>query len=97
MGQDHGPPLLLEIEKTLLQRAHAPRLDGFPTADKPPAFPGDNQPSGALNVFMDEAHTGLGLVFLLLAFVVCGGVVIWLIVSEGIRHTRQSSDSSSHS
>lgn len=38
---------------------------------------------------MDEAHTGLGLVFLLLAFAVCGGVVIWLIISEGIRHTRQ--------
>jgi len=37
---------------------------------------------------MDEAHTGLGLIFLLLAFVVCGGIVIWLIVSEGIRHTR---------
>lgn len=46
---------------------------------------------------MDEAHTGLGLVFLLLAFVVCGGIVIWLIVSEGIRHTRQSADSSTHS
>ena len=45
---------------------------------------------------MDEAHTGLGLIFLLVAFVVCGGIVIWLIVSEGIRHTRQSSDSSSH-
>ena len=45
---------------------------------------------------MDEAHTGLGLIFLLLAFVVCGGIVIWLIVSEGIRHTRQTSDSSSH-
>ena len=46
---------------------------------------------------MDEAHTGLGLIFLLVAFAVCGGVVIWLIVSEGIRHTRQSSDASSHS
>ena len=46
---------------------------------------------------MDEAHTGLGLIFLLVAFVVCGGIVIWLIVSEGIRHTRQSSDSSPHS
>jgi hypothetical protein len=42
---------------------------------------------------MDEAHTGLGLVFLLLAFAVCGGVVIWLIISEGIRHTRQSESS----
>jgi len=97
MGQDHGPPLFLEIEKTLLQRAHAPRLDGFPTADKSPAFPGDKTPKIALNPPMDEAHTGLGLVFLLLAFVVCGGIVIWLIISEGIRHTRQSSDSSSHS
>lgn len=46
---------------------------------------------------MDEAHTGLGLIFLLLAFIVCGGIVIWLIVSEGIRHTRQSSESSPHS
>lgn len=44
---------------------------------------------------MDEAHTGLGLIFLLLAFAVCGGIVIWLIVSEGIRHTRQSSETSS--
>ncbi len=41
---------------------------------------------------MDEAQTGLGLIFLLLAFVVCGGVIIWLIVSEGIRHTRQGSN-----
>ncbi|MFM8654731.1 MAG: hypothetical protein ACKODZ_08420 [Verrucomicrobiota bacterium] len=41
---------------------------------------------------MDEAHTGLGLIFLLLAFVVCGGIVIWLIISEGIRHTRQQSE-----
>ena len=46
---------------------------------------------------MDEARTGLGLIFLLLAFVVCGGIVIWLIVSEGIRHTRQSSEDSTHS
>ncbi len=46
---------------------------------------------------MDEARTGLGLIFLLLAFVVCGGIVIWLIVSEGIRHTRQSSEDSPHS
>ena len=38
---------------------------------------------------MGGAHTGLGLIFLLLAFVVWGGVVIWLIISEGIRHTRQ--------
>ena len=43
---------------------------------------------------MDEAHTGLGLIFLLLAFVVCGGVVIWLIISEGIRHTRQQAENS---
>ena len=43
---------------------------------------------------MDEAHTGLGLIFLLLAFVVCGGIVIWLIVSEGIRHTRASGEDS---
>jgi len=42
---------------------------------------------------MDEGRTGLGLIFLLVAFVVCGGIVIWLIISEGIRHTRQSSDS----
>ena len=41
---------------------------------------------------MDEARTGLGLIFLLVAFVVCGGVVIWLIISEGIRHTRQQSE-----
>jgi hypothetical protein len=46
---------------------------------------------------MDEARTGLGLIFLLVAFVVCGGIVIWLIVSEGIRHTRHSSESSPHS
>jgi len=45
------------------------------------------------NRSMDEAHTGLGLIFLLVAFVVCGGIVIWLIVSEGIRHTRQSESS----
>jgi len=42
---------------------------------------------------MDEAHTGLGLIFLLVSFIVCGGIVIWLIVSEGIRHTRQSDSS----
>lgn len=41
---------------------------------------------------MDEAHTGLGLIFLLVAFIVCGGIVIWLIISEGIRHTRQQSE-----
>lgn len=46
---------------------------------------------------MDEARTGLGLIFLLVAFIVCGGIVIWLIVSEGIRHTRHSSESSPHS
>lgn len=56
-----------------------------------------NPPSPIYKSSMDEAHTGLGLIFLLLAFVVCGGIVIWLIVSEGIRHTRQSSDSSPHS
>jgi len=37
---------------------------------------------------MDEAQTGLGLIFLLAAFALCGGIVIWLIVSEGIRHSR---------
>jgi hypothetical protein len=31
------------------------------------------------------------------AFIVCGGIVIWLIISEGIRHTRQSSETSGHS
>ena len=36
---------------------------------------------------MDEARTGLGLIFLLVAFLVRGGIVIWLIISEGIRHT----------
>ena len=41
---------------------------------------------------MDEAHTGLGLIFLLVAFIVCGGIVIWLIISEGIRHTRQQAE-----
>jgi len=46
---------------------------------------------------MDEAHTGLGLIFLLLAFAVCGGIVIWLIVSEGIRHTRTSGSNSGSS
>jgi hypothetical protein len=46
---------------------------------------------------MDEARTGLGLVFLLLAFAVCGGIVIWLIVSEGIRHTRASGGDSTGS
>ena len=46
---------------------------------------------------MDEAHTGLGLIFLLLAFVVCGGIVIWLIVSEGIRHTRTTGGDSTGS
>jgi hypothetical protein len=35
---------------------------------------------------MDEARTGLGLLFLLAAFALCGGIVIWLIISEGIRH-----------
>jgi len=49
---------------------------------------------------MDEAHTGLGLIFLLAAFGLCGGIVIWLIVSEGIRHSRtagQESQSTSQS
>jgi hypothetical protein len=39
---------------------------------------------------MDEGHTGLGLIFLLAAFALCGGIVIWLIVTEGIRHSRSS-------
>jgi len=39
---------------------------------------------------MDEGHTGLGLVFLLAAFALCGGIVIWLIVTEGIRHSRST-------
>lgn len=39
---------------------------------------------------MDEGHTGLGLIFLLAAFALCGGIVIWLIVTEGIRHTRST-------
>jgi hypothetical protein len=43
---------------------------------------------------MDEAHTGLGLLFLLAAFALCGGIVIWLIVSEGIRHSRTASHES---
>jgi len=49
---------------------------------------------------MDEAQTGLGLIFLLAAFALCGGIVIWLIVSEGIRHSRtdgQESTGSPHS
>ena len=37
--------------------------------------------------------SGLGLIFLLVAFLVCGGIVIWLIISEGIRHTRQAESS----
>ena len=41
---------------------------------------------------MDEARTGLGLIFLLVAFIVCGSIVIWLIISEGTRHTRQQSE-----
>jgi hypothetical protein len=56
-----------------------------------------NPPTLLYMNLMDEARTGLGLIFLLLAFVVCGGIVIWLIVSEGIRHTRQSSEDSPHS
>jgi len=56
-----------------------------------------NPPTLLYMNLMDEARTGLGLIFLLVAFVVCGGIVIWLIVSEGIRHTRQSSEDSPHS
>ena len=33
---------------------------------------------------MDEARTGLGLIFLLGVSALCGGIVIWLIVTEGI-------------
>jgi len=59
----------------------------------------ENDKAGALIYErpMDEAHTGLGLIFLLLAFVVCGGIVIWLIVSEGIRHTRTTGGDSTGS
>jgi hypothetical protein len=39
---------------------------------------------------MDEGRTGLGLIFLLAAFALCGGIVIWLIVTEGIRHSRST-------
>jgi hypothetical protein len=39
---------------------------------------------------MDEGNTGLGLIFLLAAFALCGGIVIWLIVTEGIRHSRST-------
>jgi|GEM_PF-1537969 len=49
---------------------------------------------------MDEAHTGLGLIFLLAVSALCGGIVIWLIVTEGIRHSRtngQESPGSPHS
>jgi hypothetical protein len=46
---------------------------------------------------MDEGHTGLGLIFLLGAFVLCGGIIIWLIVSEGIRHNRLSSEDNNSS
>ena len=47
---------------------------------------------------MDEGHTGLGLIFLLAAFALCGGIVIWLIISEGIRHnTAQGQDSAESS
>jgi len=37
---------------------------------------------------MDEARTGLGLIFLLGVSALCGGIVIWLIVTEGIRHNQ---------
>ncbi len=40
---------------------------------------------------MDEARTGLGLIFLLAVSALCGGIVIWLIVTEGIRHNRTAS------
>ncbi|MDA0859153.1 MAG: hypothetical protein O3B89_06940 [Verrucomicrobia bacterium] len=44
---------------------------------------------------MDEARTGLGLIFLLGVSALCGGIVIWLIVTEGIRHnSAQAHDSS---
>jgi len=46
---------------------------------------------------MDEGHTGLGLIFILAAFALCGGIVIWLIVSEGIRHNRLSSQDNNSS
>jgi hypothetical protein len=46
---------------------------------------------------MDEAHTGLGLIFLLAVSALCGGIVIWLIVSEGIRHSRTDGRESSGS
>ena len=39
---------------------------------------------------MDEGNTGLGLIFLLAASALCGGIVIWLIVTEGIRHSRST-------
>lgn len=47
---------------------------------------------------MDEGNTGLGLIFLLASFALCGGIVIWLIISEGIRHnTAQGQDSTDSS
>jgi hypothetical protein len=46
---------------------------------------------------MDEGNTGLGLIFLLAAFALCGGIVIWLIVTEGIRHSRTNDQKSSGS
>ena len=46
---------------------------------------------------MDEGHTGLGLIFLLAAFALCGGIVIWLIVTEGIRHNSAQAHDSSES
>jgi hypothetical protein len=49
---------------------------------------------------MDEGNTGLGLIFLLAAFALCGGIVIWLIVTEGIRHNSiqdQDTTESKHS
>jgi hypothetical protein len=46
---------------------------------------------------MDEGHTGLGLIFLLAAFALCGGIVIWLIVTEGIRHNSVRGHDSSES
>jgi hypothetical protein len=46
---------------------------------------------------MDEARTGLGLIFLLAVSALCGGIVIWLIVTEGIRHNSAQAHDSSES
>jgi len=42
---------------------------------------------------MDEGNTGLGLIFILGAFALCGGIVIWLIISEGLRHNHHLDNS----